>query len=370
MKVTVPTAPLRELVIKAMKGSGRVSTKPITEMMGIIIDNTTILIQTADISNFLTVRNDKVDGITSFDYFCVVVPAEVFSALVIKTTSEHMTFEVPDNSNILTAVGNGKYQIELPLDEVGELVEFPDPVRELADTAKTIGELSKATVDMMVATAKSALATQREYALYTGYYIKDVILASDTDRVCCIHTEVTDEALLVGADTIDLVALSTSPSVTIQKDGSEIVFISDTVQVYSQVLPGIEDYPVEVFMNFVNSSFDGVCELPKKEFLSLIDRLSLFVSIYDRNSVYMHFDYTGVTVESKQNRGKERLLYVKTSDSSSFSCCVDIEMLKKQVSAVLSDTVTLHYGRPDALKVVEGNNTHILALMNEEGLSE
>ena len=61
--------------------------------------------------------------------FYVVVQVEQFSKLIGKMTCETISLEV--NDGILNVKGNGDYKIELPLDEEGNTIQFPDPVAKV-----------------------------------------------------------------------------------------------------------------------------------------------------------------------------------------------------------------------------------------------
>ena len=60
---------------------------------------------------------------TKGDDFRVVVPADLFYKLASKVTTEHITLELKENS--LEVVGTGTYQLDLLLDEDGNLGKIP-----------------------------------------------------------------------------------------------------------------------------------------------------------------------------------------------------------------------------------------------------
>ena len=62
--------------------------------------------------------------------------------------------------------GNGSYAIELPLNEDGELIRFPDPVSKV--NLENIGEVKLSTIKLITSTAKASLAETLDNPCYTG----------------------------------------------------------------------------------------------------------------------------------------------------------------------------------------------------------
>ena len=114
------TKTLQEMTQKAMKGASNNKILPLTSMIAIQLKENTLTLTTTDFSNYLEIRQDKVEG----EDFYVVVMADLFSKLVGKLTTEEVTLSVTDK--VLAIKANGQYKMELPVDEDGELVKFPD----------------------------------------------------------------------------------------------------------------------------------------------------------------------------------------------------------------------------------------------------
>ena len=122
MKLILNTGLLQTMVAKSMKGASCNKMIPITGLMAIQLKDHKLTLITTDATNYLYITEDKVDG----EDFYVVVQADMFSKLVSKLTCENVTLVVADNT--LNIKGNGNYKIELPLNEDGELIKYPDPL--------------------------------------------------------------------------------------------------------------------------------------------------------------------------------------------------------------------------------------------------
>ena len=167
MKLTINTATFQNMVAKAVKGAGMNNDLLITQLMSISLKDNMLTLETTDNNNYLYVRQDKVAG----EDFNVVVLADKFAKLISKLTCENVTLEIPTAKagelDKLVIKGNGKYVIELPYDEEGELIEFPDPVSETTDDFWSTAELQLSTVRHILSTAKAALLVGKEDSCYS-----------------------------------------------------------------------------------------------------------------------------------------------------------------------------------------------------------
>ena len=127
MKLALKTEKLKEMVSRAVKGVGNNKLIPLTSLMAIEVKDNKLTLITTDATNYLYVCEDKIVA----DDFYVVVDANVFSKLISKMTCENVTLEVSSGIWVLNVKGNGNYKIELPLDENGEPIKYPDPVDKL-----------------------------------------------------------------------------------------------------------------------------------------------------------------------------------------------------------------------------------------------
>jgi DNA polymerase III sliding clamp (beta) subunit (PCNA family) len=362
MKLTLNTNLLQTMVAKSMKGASCNKMIPITGLMAIQLKDHKLTLITTDATNYLYINEDKVDGAD----FYVVVQADMFSKLVSKLTCENVTLEVADNT--LYVKGNGKYKIELPLNEEGELIKFPDPLSK-DDTLIKIGDINLSTVKLVLNTSKAALATSLEVPCYTGYYVGDKIVTTDTYKICGIDIKLFDIPALVGAETMDLLNVFTDEKIVVKSANNTIVFETPSSVVYGKVMDSIEDYQIDAIGGLLDQEFDSFCKVSKSALMQLLDRLALFVSAYDKNGIYLTFTQNGVQIDSKQSNSSEIVPYSESSNFKPFTCCIDIEMLQSQVKANTSDGIEIHYGEENALKLKDGNTTQIIALLDDDRIN-
>lgn len=358
MKLTINTTLLQTMVARAVKGASENKMIPLTSLMAIELKDNTLTIITTDSTNYLYVKSDKVVG----DDFYVVIQSELFSKLVSKLTCENVTMELKEN--FLNVKGNGSYSIELPLNEDGELIRFPDPVSKV--NLENAGEVKLSTIKLITSTAKASLAETLDNPCYTGYYVGKNVVATDTYKICGINISLFDEPALISASMMDLLDIFTDETIKVRRDGDTVIFESPNTVLYGKFMDSIDDYQIEAINGLLEQKFGSVCKIPKTAMLQLLDRLALFVSAYDKNGIYLTFTRDGLQVESKQANSVELIPYIESSSFHNFTCCVDIEMLRSQIKSNGSDSVEIHYGEDNALKMTDGNVTQVVALLEDD----
>ena len=362
----INTAEFQEMVAKATKGASADNNFFISQLMSITLKDNVLTLTTTDTTNYLYIRKEKVAG----DDFSVVVPVEKFSKLISKLTCENVTLEVVDSKDELAKLvvkGNGNYSIELPYDEEGDLVEFPDPIANTEDDTEFNEVTWKlSTVRLILTTAKAALMTGTEAPQYTGYYCGDRVVATDTYKICGIDIPMFDEAKLIPSELMNLLELMTSEDINVQYNDDTFIFSSNGVDVYGHTLDGIDDFQFEAISSLLDEQFESSCKVEKSALLQMLGRISLFVDVFDKNSVYLTFTKDGLAVSSKQDSGEELIPYKESQNFKPFTCCLDIELFKTQVKASPSDVIEMLYGKDTSLKFVDGTVKQILALADDD----
>lgn len=361
MGITIKTTKLQEMVSRSIKGASCAKTLPITQMMAIELKDGELTLITTDGSNTLYIREPKVAG----EDFYVVIPVDRFSKLVSRTTSENIVLGV--NSKSLIVQGNGKYSIELPIDD-GAPVRFPDPLSKFRDGNSDLKPITiyQSTIQAILMTIKPALAVTLEAPCYTGYYVGDTIVGTDTYKIACMKNKMLDEPRLISPEMMNLLSVMDSEKISAYIVNNVVVFSSPSCEVYGTFMEGIDEYSIDAIMNLVDMEFGSSCKLNKQTILQVLDRLMLFVDTYDKNGVYLTFASEGLQISSKSSSGVEVIDYLDSSNFKSFTCCVDIEMLVTQIKAQAADVLELHYGLDNAIKLTEGNITQIVSLLDDD----
>lgn len=356
----INTIQLQEMVSKSVKGASNNKLIPITGLISIEVKDGVLTLITTDATNYLYVT-DVVDG----DDFYAVVSASTFSALVARMTCDEIQLEIKDA--VLQIKGNGTYKIELPLDENGNPIKYINPVEkfDFASAEEHIIKLS--TINTILSSVKPALATTLEVPCYTGYFVSSGVVATDTYKIASLAENLFPTPVLISAETMNLLGIVTDDvTAHISRDQKTIVYTTKNCVIYAPVMEGIDDYAIDAILGLTTLEFDGVCKLSKTVFLQLLDRIALFVNVYDKNGVDITFTADGVVVSSKAGSGTELIPYIDSENQKDFTCSVDVQMLTQQVKAIQSDVLELHYGRDNAIKFVDGDITMVLALLENE----
>ena len=350
----VNTEKFKELVSKSIVGASNNKLIPITQFMGIKKFNDAIQLITTDATNYLYVYGNIDADIT--DDIEVTVYAEQFAKLISKMTSKEITLEIKDNA--LEVTGNGTYSIELPLDETGEIIKYPNPASEIK--SKPNNKIALSDIRVILDTIKPSLATDMSTPALANYFVGDKIMATDSYKIASFDKQILDNDYLISPELLDLFSVISADTVTYVVENDSILFDAGDIVIYGKLAN--EEYPVEVLEKLIEEEFPSVCKINKADFLNALDRMSLFVSKYDDKAIRLYFEKDGVIVANKNRKSNEKLDYASSNKHKDFDCVIDIEFLTTQIKAYASDVVELHYGKDNSIKLVDGNITQVIAL--------
>jgi len=357
MKLTIKTNLLKDLLTKVDKCATKNKMLPLTGMMRVSVKDNLLTLVTTDGSNYLYVT----ETLQNEDFY-VVVDEDVFVKLVSKTTSDMMTFELIDNH--LDVKGNGKYSVELPIDENGQLIIYPDPVARFVSTNYSL-KITSETISLILKTNKSALSTSLAEPCYTGYYIGDRVITSDRSVICCNDLYLFDKPKLINPELMNLLSVFTGDVEVTFTDNNEIMFTDKNCVAYGHLMSDIDEYNAEAVIKLVDTDMPYTCDVNRNTLLNSLDRLSLFVSTYDKNAVTLKFTNEYLEITNVNSNAVERIKYAYLTNTSDASYSVDIEMLEKQLSVQSGDTVEIGYGNDIFLKLVDGDTTQLIPLLVE-----
>ena len=357
-QLSLKTVVLQEMVSRSIKGAGQNKLIPLTSLMAIRLENEQLTLITTDASNTLYIAHEMAG---SKDFYCVV-RAEQFVKLISKMTSENVTLEISDG--VLNVKGNGNYKIELPLDENGELITYPDPVSELQIDGE-VEEISLATIRTILNTNKASLAVTFERPELTGYYVGDRVITTDANQICALDTKLLSEPVLLSSDTMNLLDVMTVDKIGVLEQDDVIEFLTDDCIVFAHKMEGLDDYPIDAINGFIDEEFESSCKVGKTAMLSLLDRISLFVGSYDNNAITLTFNDKGIDVSSKQSNGIEAIEYVESKNHKSYTCDIAINLLVQQIKASAADMLEIQYGNDRSIKLVDGSVTQVIALLED-----
>lgn len=359
MKLSIKTVVLKEMVSRAIKGAGQNKLLPITSLMAIQLKNHQLTLITTDASNTLYVMQDKVDG---DDFYCVV-QVDQFSKLISKLTSENTTLTVEDA--VLEIKANGTYKLELPLDENGQTICYPDPVVENKIDGE-MKEINLPTVKNILTYNKAALSSVVDAPEYTGYYCGERVVTTDMYKACGLDVNLFDVDVLLSADTMNLLDVMTEEKIGVLIRDDMIQFVSNNCVLFAYIMDGIEDYAIDAINGLLEEEFESRCKLSKTELLALLDRIALFVDVNDNKAVTLTFTDKGVDVSSTKSNGVETIEYLDSKNFKPYTCSLDINLFTQQIKAHSSDSIELQYGNDKSVKIVEEGITQVLAIMQDD----
>lgn len=336
-------------------------------------DASNLILTTTDGSNTFKVNHE----IEKTEEFYTIVNAETFSKLVGKTTKEFIELENKDNYLQIKA-NKGTYKLDISINEDGEVRRFPE-IKNIQLESKTINvEILK----NQLKTAKSSIAKTFDVPFLTGYYVANNTITTNTQLICSIENNNFDETLLISNEMAELIQLIDEPFAGLLKENNDIILYTDTITISGKELEGKELYPVAQITDLLQkNAYQNTIKVNKQEILSVLDRMQLFVNDkYDKNGVKLAFTKEALLVKSQKSNAQELIDAECTSDSE-FDILVDIEMLRNQIQTISTDIVEIQYGLPPkiqivegqeievdqnkSIKIVDGNCTHIIALLNK-----
>lgn len=357
--VTIKTEKLQDMVAISAKGASCDKILPITSLVAVEVANGLLTLTTTDSANLLKIRTDRYEG----DDMYAVVPIVLFSKLVAKITTESVVLTLKEG--VLEVRGNGVYNLPVSVDEDG-LVKFPEKAYINFEKPETSEILYLTAVKSIVDTNKSAVAKSVDRPELQAYYLGDAAISTDNAVIACNRITTLSAPALVSPSMMELLALNTQEKITVYRNNSSLLFETDNMILFGPEHEGIDKYPYEAVTGFLSSELPTTCTLPKLLLKNVINRLSLFVEPYDKNTIRLIFSDSSLCISSKQSSGIEEVPYKEKIKAKEFVCEIDFLLLKEQVDAVPGDTVDISFGNDKAIKIANGSVVTIVGLLEDK----
>ena len=361
----ISTKVFTKLVNKAYKCSTNTKEIPLTTLMCIkIYEGQLRIITSNDDGDYLYVISNDIseDDVTS-DFY-VTVYAEPFVKLINKITSDTVTLSV--NDGVLKVIGNGIYKLELPFDENGGIIQYPDPIRDKFHTGFESGKINLDLVKQVNLINKPSLAKTDDLdeVQYNNYYVGDKVVSTDRYKLCSNDVKLFtfDSPALLSSGFMDLIEVMGDGECDAYKYDNELIFIADDCMVYGYIEDGIENYDIDAINSLCNIVTDSVCKFYKSSLLETLDRLNLFVGTYDKNVIKLEFNAVGVKVSSLQTNATEVLECVHSETNGDYECMININVLMEQIKASDTEIITIEYGNDKVIKLVSDDVIQVIAL--------
>lgn len=359
MKVTLETKVLKDLTARAMKGVGKNESIMRTCWIGIKCQENTLSMTSWDGENYLVVSEDKI----VCDDFKVTVTAEKFAQLISKTTSEKITLEMTDK--YLKVKGNGDYKLELPVNDEGELDNYPEIV---FDTKKKGTKIKLSAIVWAIESNKISLAKTPERPELMCYYFGDEVLTTNNTTAAMANINVFGSPIMLKADLVNLVATMETEEITVYTDKDKILFKTPKTTILGYYDEGIEQFEGEI-KNELKELFDmkspASCSVNKDDLLGILDRIMLFVKTKEEG-IRVLFTKNGIQFYNKDNSVNELLQYVTSENFVSFEVKLQLDVLKDLINNVCDDKCYIEYGVEGMLKFGKEKRHHLLTVLADE----
>lgn len=347
MKFKIDTSKMSYILSKVAKGVGKKYTLPITECLLIQLEDGTLIVQSTNGVNFVSVYSAEIEG----EGGSCVVKADQLIKLVEKTTKQELSFKLEES--YLEVKGNGSYKLpvineEFPSYEFDESVDY---IEVNVDVLKRVFKVNE-----------SAIAKELIMPCLTGYNVGDSVITTDGIKMCINGTKIAEERVLVTQQLADLISSTvTAEKITFQKEGNKILICSDHIRIFGTELDGLAEYPD--ITGILQYDYDSKATVSKQELLSVLDRLALFTDQFDNNGVRISFGSDTITLEDFKANSHETINYIGDA-SDEGEVLLNIAFLKDILSVVSGDTVTLQYHPELPVKIEDDPVTMFLSTMN------
>jgi len=358
MLAVIKTEDLQNMINRVSKCSSNNKLIPITSLLNIKVTMGSMTLTTTDATNYYYAKCSELVECDKED-FEVSVICDTFTKLIQKTTSLTVALTVEDK--ILKVKGNGDYKLELPLDEVGKPIKFPN---KIPTNVTNVGEIKRSDIDKVLAYNKASLATSVEIPSLTYYYCGDKVVTSDKLKICCTNIKLFNEPRLISSQVMELLGVLPNDHINVVTDDNALVFTSGSDVVYAPITMEVSAFPIAAIQKLLDIEFPYEYTVAKAPILEVLDRLSLFVSAYDKKCIYATFN-NGMLLSSKKSSGEEKI-DVESVKEGTFTCAIDIEMLKSQINTQPTEKVSLAYGIEMAIKLVSEDIVEIVSLSQDD----
>ena len=312
-------------------------------------------INATDGDNHITVFEDG-EYDESIDF---IVKTDQFVSLINKTTTENVTLTAKEN--YLEVKGNGTYKVELVQGEI-----YPDHKIETNGALK-IDDCVAYNLKHGLNVGKNVKSQTAADGCLFGYLFRNNhIITADAIKVNASDFDCQGLEVLIPPSLANLVQTLSSEKVNIIHDvnNNSIMFKSKNIVISGTLMEGVEEYP-ESILPMIEETQPSLCVVDTQEFLKALNRIGLFIDIYDMNTLQIAFVGDLITLQTVGGSVES----ITTKDSprhEDIVYAVNIKYLQDLVSSVDSPTIDIEYGNPDLIKIVSDKDQMLLSTLDNE----
>lgn len=373
MELTIKTDVLKNLTMKAMKGAVVAKALPISKYINIKHSDGMFVLTTMNAGMDILEVFEKTEG----DDFNITISAELFSKLVDKTSSENITLKIFDTH--LEFKGNGKYSIEIPQED-GKAIPFPtidsfieapkgkkDAIFSLKN--KTAKEIKVETLQQIFKLHETAVGQSMSMPAFTGFFFTDKqTVSTDGRRIVISDIPVFEENTLLPYSLFELVTVASGDIIKVFSDKEYVLFLGSNFRAFGKKMDSdmVAKFPVAAMNKLAATDYEGNVQVSKDELLSVIDRMSLFVDLQDRNGVKFNFTPDGLIVSNYKSSSNEQINAKSDKKIIPAVCSINIDYFKSLLNANPHNVINLSYGGGKSIKVSFDKTVQILALLEDK----
>lgn len=361
--IKLKTEILRNMLNKAIKVCSFNDKLPLTSLVEIESNKRGLSVKTTD--NITTmIITEKIEGLTPAK---VTLDANIITALINKITTDEIELIITDNA--LTINGNGVYNLEIRVDESGEIVSLPTIDQELINSANKEFDFKGIVEKLKI--CKSAIPDNMDQIELNNYYMKELIIATNVLKLSAVKNveSMKDIELFIPADFGKILMELDFVKANYIKEEENFVIVGENFVIGTTLYGEFDKYPLEAITNIINQQYLYSVVIKKKDLSSLLDRLSLFVSQYDSNTVDFIFTADNLKITNNGKTCDEVIDYISKEVDGlvEFPCTINIEYFKAQLDALPGDEITFRFGGIlTGLAMVYADMIQVAAIFNED----
>lgn len=354
---SIETKKLQSMVAKASRGAANNKISAITSYLHIVLKNGELSLTTTDATNYLSIIENGVAG----DNLDFVVIVDLFSKLVSKTSVDIITIDVQED--IIYFKGNGTYKIPIQLDVDGSPIQYPV---HTINAPEEEGVIKTADIKSIILHNKPSLAVTLEAPYLTGYYCTpNIVMSTDQSNLCFNNVSLFKSALLVSPIVFDLLSMTSDDYINYKRIDNMILFTTSEIRLFAVMMNYVEDYPEAQILPYATKEYPSSCTISKTAFLSVIERLSIFIKDNEKNALFATFTKDGLILELLSHLASETIPYIGSTDFKEFTCCIDTVSMKKQIAARAGDNVNICYGDSKSIGLKDDDIMQIIGLLKD-----
>lgn len=364
--IKIKTEVLKDMLNKIIKVYKPNKILPLTYLIELESNENGLSIKITD--NVTTmIMNERIEGLPNAR---TVVDAKIITDLVNKITTEEIELNINENS--LSIIGNGVYNLDVRVDESGEVVKLPTIDQELINSANR--EFDFKGIAERLKICRSAISLGEDGKELGNYYLKDIIIASDGQKLSTINNvpSMKDDELFIGNDFGRIIAdLGFVKANYIKKDEKLVIVGENFVLSTTMEISDLENFkisPLPEIRQMISTSYTNNATIKKDNIVKLLDRLNLFVTAYDNNSINLLFLPDKIKATSQKKTCDEDIEYESKDlkDLVEYNSPVNIEFLKQLLSVLPSDTIEFQFDTSiPVLKIVDGEIVQFISILED-----